>query len=85
MNLCQATSAWFCLNWLEKPILRYWFRVLFRGDSDAYEFRVLHVIVSNIYHAETVCKELKGMWQAVFSNDVAQSLRVILAFARKLC
>lgn len=55
------------------------------GDSDAYEFRFLHVVVSNVYHAETVCDELKGMRQAFFFNHVGLSLRVVLAFARMLC
>lgn len=56
-----------------------------RGDSDAYEFRFLHVVVSNVYHAEMVCDELKGMWQAFFFNHIGVSLRVALAFARMLC
>lgn len=58
---------------------------LSRDDSDAYEFRFLHIVVSNVYHAETVCNVLVRLWKAAFSNHVCRSLRVVLAFARMLC
>lgn len=56
-----------------------------RDDSDAYEFRFLHIVVSNVYHAETVCNVLIRLWKAAFSNHVCRSLRVVLAFAWMLC
>lgn len=56
-----------------------------RDDSDAYEFRFLHIVVSNVYHAETVCNVLIRLWKATFSNHMCHSLRVVLAFARMLC
>lgn len=58
---------------------------LCRDNSDAYEFRFLHIVVSNVYHTEMVCNELIRLWKAAFSNHVCRSLRVVLAFARMLC
>lgn len=68
-----------------KHILPSGNRCLCRDDSDAYKFSFLHIVVSNVYDAETVCNELIRLWKAAFANHVCLSLRGVLAFARMLC